>query len=370
MSGRLWHSHLLDRLSGSVGAVLDGALGVYATQPTGHLALLARLNGFRPRDLVEVVESTGVARLRTLRGSGFLIPIDLIAIVQAATRDKNVTVTRRMAEHGLVVDTYGVWADRIDDLLGSGGPMSASEIRNTLDAGEDAGAIRYVIATMTTENRLASIPVTRSWRSSGAVYTRWEDRFPDQDVWSMDPKEGSERLAERYLDRYGPATAEDLAWWSGMGKRVARAACETVAEPVSVGGVEMWSTGERGDDPPLGVRLLPVWDPLLVGYRDRSRFIDPDHMPYVYDRSGNATSVVLVDGSVAGVWDLGADDEHIEIGVAFFVAFDRSVMAGVATEAARIAEMIGSITVRVVDHGSPATLADHPSPNRFLRPLA
>jgi hypothetical protein len=56
-----------------------------------------------------------------------------------------------------------------------------------------------------------------------------------------------------------------------------------------------------GDDPV--VNLLPPLDPYLMGYQERSRYLDPDDRPYVFDRSGNATSTILVDGRVAGVWD-------------------------------------------------------------------
>jgi hypothetical protein len=38
--------------------------------------------------------------------------------------------------------------------------------------------------------------------------------------------------------------------------------------------------------------------------KDRSRFLDAGLNEMVIDRGGNVTSVVLVDGRVAGVWDL------------------------------------------------------------------
>jgi hypothetical protein len=46
-------------------------------------------------------------------------------------------------------------------------------------------------------------------------------------------------------------------------------------------------------------------DPYPMGYRDRSRMLDAGLNEVVVDRGGNVTSVVLVDGRVAGVWDLG-----------------------------------------------------------------
>jgi hypothetical protein len=40
-----------------------------------------------------------------------------------------------------------------------------------------------------------------------------------------------------------------------------------------------------------------------MGYKDRERCIDAEHYNFVFDRSGNATSTILVDGEVIGVWD-------------------------------------------------------------------
>lgn len=55
------------------------------------------------------------------------------------------------------------------------------------------------------------------------------------------------------------------------------------------------------------VNLLPMLDPYTMGYKDRSRLLDPVFNETVVDRGGNVTSVVLVDGRVVGVWDLAED---------------------------------------------------------------
>lgn len=41
-----------------------------------------------------------------------------------------------------------------------------------------------------------------------------------------------------------------------------------------------------------------------MGYRERQHFVDAESYGLVYDRSGNATTTVLLNGRVAGVWDL------------------------------------------------------------------
>ena len=50
------------------------------------------------------------------------------------------------------------------------------------------------------------------------------------------------------------------------------------------------------------VNLLPSLDPYIMGYRDRRRFLDPEHYDQVFDQAGNAFATVWVNGRVVGVW--------------------------------------------------------------------
>ncbi len=55
-------------------------------------------------------------------------------------------------------------------------------------------------------------------------------------------------------------------------------------------------------DPP--VRLLPRWDNLLLAYEDRTRVLAPDLQDKVIMRDGRVLATFLVEGQVAGTWDL------------------------------------------------------------------
>lgn len=59
------------------------------------------------------------------------------------------------------------------------------------------------------------------------------------------------------------------------------------------------------------VNMLPSLDSYLMGYKDRERYLDREHYSYVFDRSGNATSTILLDGKVLGIWDV--DQPFIKI---------------------------------------------------------
>jgi hypothetical protein len=99
-------------------------------------------------------------------------------------------------------------------------------------------------------------------------------------------------LARRYLAGHGPATAHDLARWSGLPLRDARAGLAAIApEPPS-------------DDAPAPVppRLLGAFDPYLLGWRDREFAVPKAHARRVHPGGGVLRAVALVDGAAAGTW--------------------------------------------------------------------
>jgi hypothetical protein len=365
--GLPWRNTGLHRDLATVPEVLDRSLGLYSTQPTGHLELLARIDGYRLGDLTQVVEQDRSAvRLRALRGSGFVLPTDVLPVVQAATRRRNLRNIRSLVR-GLVTP-YEVWADRIEEVVGDE-DLAPREIRARLrDPGDDADLLRYVVNLMAYENRLVAARVTGSWRSDRTTYARWDAWLPDVDVWSLDEADAVPELARLYLDRHGPATADDLAFWSGLTRTDARRAVGAVATPVA-GHDGWWATTPVTEHDPPPVRLLPIWDAVWVTYRDRTRLVDETRYPYVYDGSGNATSVVLVGGRAAGIWDLGKDDRQLEVKVAPLGAdWQADTWDAIADEADRIGTLVGAKTVSLVRCSDPPDLTTAPR-NRFMSPL-
>jgi Winged helix DNA-binding domain len=127
----------------------------------------------------------------------------------------------------------------------------------------------------------------------------------------------------------------------------------------------------RSTDPDgaRGVRLLPVWDAYLMGYSDRRRFLAEPDRPWVYDKSGNATSVVLVDGLVAGVWEhAGGPGETFTVRVAPLVEPDDRWWSGVEVAAAALASAVGAARLELALVPRPGPLAEG-ARNAFLAPI-
>lgn len=141
-----------------------------------------------------------------------------------------------------------------------------------------------------------------------------EQTFVLLDEWAPDAlrlerDEALAELATRYVSGHGPTTARDLAWWSGLTVTDARRAVTLAGDRVALDrdGYLVPATAAEGPsqaEAPRGdVRLLPGFDELLLGYRDRSASLAPEHAPLVVPSSnGLFLPSVVVDGRVSGVW--------------------------------------------------------------------
>jgi hypothetical protein len=98
-------------------------------------------------------------------------------------------------------------------------------------------------------------------------------------------------LGRRYLAAHAGADARDLAHWSGLPLADARRALRDLAPPAA----------PRG---PLPLRLVPAYDELLLGWRDRTPVVAAAHARRVHPGGGLLRAVVLEAGRAVGTWQL------------------------------------------------------------------
>jgi hypothetical protein len=149
-------------------------------------------------------------------------------------------------------------------------------------------------------------------------------------------------LIKRYLGAFGPVTENDIAWWTGLNKKDVREALEVLGSSVVTEDGMAMLTPDLGllknMRPSRGrtVNLLPFLDPYVMGYKERDRYLDKEHSGYVFDRGGNATSTIVVDGRIAGVWDI--DGPQVKLFI--FEDPGESLMAQIRAKATDIGRFI------------------------------
>jgi hypothetical protein len=128
----------------------------------------------------------------------------------------------------------------------------------------------------------------------------------------LPPREdGAERLVQRYLAAFGPATREDLLRFAGMRVGDVRAGLERVPlrrfrdERARVL-LDVPRAPLPDPETPAPVRFLPKWDSSLLAYAppERTRILPDRWRAAVIAKNGDVAPTVLVDGFVAATWDL------------------------------------------------------------------
>src|SRR5205809_1671286 len=175
-----------------------------------------------------------------------------------------------------------------------------------------------------------------------------EITFTRVDRWRRGPRsmpseeEAEDALVRGHLRAFGPADAQDLWSWSGVYVRRIRVILDRLRNEL----VEVDTGRRRGfllrkDLPELEkaasepgiVRLLPSFDPYLLGHRDRDHLVDRAHYKQVYKDQGWLAPVVLVDGRVAGTWSYERQPRTLRVDVNMFTAFSKETRTKAKEEA-------------------------------------
>jgi hypothetical protein len=153
----------------------------------------------------------------------------------------------------------------------------------------------------------------------------------------------------RYLSAYGPATARDFAQWFAIDPRVAGAILDRVRDKVEEVSVEGETRLMRASDlaQPMRVakptvRLLPHFDCYLIGCHPRSALFPPAWTERGLPIGGGGNlRALIVDGTVAGIWDHKRSGKRLEVRVEAFAELPASQREALEVEAGRLAEVIG-----------------------------
>ncbi|WP_189887853.1 winged helix DNA-binding domain-containing protein [Streptomyces xantholiticus] len=185
-------------------------------------------------------------------------------------------------------------------------------------------------------------------------------------VTPMDGHAAVDALVQRYLYAYGPATPAHFATWLAAPKAWAAEVFTGLAaagrvEEVGFEGSPAWvvsgDTSFRDAAPPRGVRLLPYFDAYVIACRPRERLFPGAAFGRALagGQAGNYP-VVLVNGTVAGVWHQRRSGRRIAltvepIGTALATAGARNDLAAQVNRVAEALEARAELTVGRVTVG-------------------
>jgi hypothetical protein len=304
--------------------VVRHLIGLQAQIPSATaLAVRARTVGLAEPDVDRAMVPTGpLVRTWLMRGTLHVVHVDdlewLLPVLGPPMVRKG---SRRHHQLDLDVETLSRSVDVLGRLL-TAGPMTRPDVfaglaRNGIDPAGQRGI--HIVQHAALRGLLCCGPDRgreQTWmlRPAGAGPV-------------LDRDKAMAELARRYRIGYGHSEPLGLSSWSGLPVADARAA---------------WRSSEGADaDQPASahrrggpvVRLLPHFDPYLLGYAKRDLVVPAGHGAKVWTGGGYVMPTVVADGRALGTWSGTRRGRHLDVSVAPFAAtWEDAVRTGIESE--------------------------------------
>lgn len=328
--------------SGPAGAV-GHLLAAQAQDLPGALTSIAlRTAGRSVAEVRAAFDAAEVVRSWPMRGTLHAVPaVDLSWMLELMTARPLVAAARRREHLGLSAADLVTAAGAIEQaIVRLGGAATRAELIAALeDAGlpTAAGRAYHLLTHLATTGVVCLGP-----------FRGTEQLFVMLDTWVPSPRrlsaeEARAELALRYLRGHGPASAADLARWSGLPLGAVRAAIADVAdqlEVIEVDGVRLHldpSTPAllaEHRDAAMATLLLPGFDELVLGYADRTATLAAEHAERVVP-GGNGVfrPIVVTGGRAVATWRLVGRGRARGVEVERFGELDHDADDALLTEA-------------------------------------
>jgi len=300
---------LLRRSSLPAAAAVEHLVGMQAQAPaTPYVGLWSRLEGFRPEELSELIETREAVRIALQRSTIHLVTArDCLAIRPVVQPVLDRGVKRLSGPDAEAVAAAGrALVEERPLTLGEIGALLGPEWPDRSPA-ELANAVRALVP-------LVQVPPRGLWGRSGQA------RHTSAEAWLGRPLARArepDELVIRYLAAFGPATARDIGTWSGLTglravlerlrARLARFRDEDGRELLDLPDAPRPDPGT-----PAPPRFLPEYDNVLLSHGDRTRIVPEQHRGLVYTENG-IRATFLVDGFVRGTWRLDRDAGAVDL---------------------------------------------------------
>ncbi|HMK47060.1 MAG TPA: winged helix DNA-binding domain-containing protein [Methanocella sp.] len=300
----------------SIVQIASDVCGLHGTIPTTpYLSLLARSRDFTREQLDdELYVKKSLVKVRCMRGTMYVIPIDVFPVMYAALSASTIrSCTSHCRYRGVNENDYERASKQVMTILDSNGSgMTFTEIKNLIGIQLNLSS---VLTLMCDSGLIIRGPPQGGWASNKHTYHLLSCYLPKINLSGMSEDDAVARLIHAYLHALGPAGETDIAWWIGLGKAKVRTGLRKIDNAVTyveVAGLKGSFAALKEDEQLLKgdytvkdytISLLPALDGYVMGYKERARYLDAKHYNYVFDRSGNAANTILRNGRIIGVWD-------------------------------------------------------------------
>jgi len=295
---------LLRRHYIGVPAALERLAGMQAQEPLApYIGLWSRVAEFDAAELSRMTEEREAVRGTLMRCTVHLTTADDFLMFRPALQS--------VMERGFSAAPFSIEGVPVDELLQAGRELVEAEPRTNAELSRalsvrwphaDPASLAYAVRYMVP---LVQLPPRGLWparkgaaRVAVTTLEKWLERplNPDLDAMLL-----------CYLGAFGPATAADIAAWSGLAgvREIVERLRPQLRTFTDDRGRELLDVEDGrlpDEDLPAPPRFLPPFDNVLVAHKDRSRVIPDEYRDRVVRDLG--TPMVLIDGFVRATWKI------------------------------------------------------------------
>jgi hypothetical protein len=333
-----------------------------------ELALCTRVEGLCSEDVKSALwQDRTLVKTWAMRGTLHLLSASELPLYVAARgfHDEADNWTNYFAEYGISPAQQKAFLAAVPQVLGKE-PMTRQQLTSALVEYTGLPQLREFILSTSWGTPLK--PSAFRGELCFGPGQGQQVTFVNPRVWfgtwqEIEQQQALQHIACRYLQSYGPATPEDFALWWGSGKVSARKLFQSLADELEEVDVEGWralalrATLEpmQNLEPADTIHLLPLFDAYTIGMpRDLEPLLSQVHKSRVFRQQGWITAVILVNGSIQGIWQYAARRLQTVVKVHLFCSLTAVIHKGIEAEVERLRDFFKTnVFLEYEHHSSP-----------------
>lgn len=326
------HCVLPDTQVDNIDEICRKHLGLHSARiMTPFMTLCSRMNTFKPEQLIsKLYVEKKLIKLRCMRTTLHILPIDMASVVHMATIDIRLADCNLFFKRNNISnESIKMFEDLLKDYLSI--PQAPEhieqEIQKHIYFGDDKFRKEFakkILKFYWEKGLLCYVNSAAYWEKEERKYALTQKFYPAINLHLYDSIIAKEMLVMGYIEKFGPATLQDLVWWSGINVSDIKKVIETntnLIRKIEIGNITFFvleseyeklvSYRKIKED---WVTLLAYEDPALKGYFEtRLRYVNDKDYNSLFNQIGEVRASIIHNGKAIGIWEWDKKNKKIKL---------------------------------------------------------
>lgn len=275
--------------------------------------------GVGEADVEQAITKRQIIRTWPMRGTLHFVAAEDARWLVGLLAPRIIAKFRKRQEELRIDDVvYARARDLFVKALQGGKVLTRPQMMQVLDDGgiSPDGQRGYHLLSIAAEDLVICFGPRQDKQQTFVLFDEW---VPDSKALAHD--EAMAQLAMRYFTSHGPATVYDFVAWTSLTITEAKQAIASIQGKLTseeLDGQTYWFVSRPTPKVPE-VLLLPAFDEMLVGYKDKSALLTTEQKRISILKNGIISPLVVVNGKAVGTWRRSFKASTVDVA---FVPFD------------------------------------------------